>query len=268
MYTLLATFRRNRKINSSYFPLLLFVNRITTRLCQVLSTYFVYKYLFGESVSERFVSLTQNNNYLVFSFTGIFIFGYTIIILLNIGRTLVTELRQGTLYSLFMSSYSRIGYFLGVFLEQFSRSVLEMLLLIVVCICLEPQILEIELHKLLVGFVFVTISSVAVALFATDIMLFTRDTYIIQNTMVFIFSVLCGVAVPISYFPKCIQFIAHLIPITDALIAFRELVFGNEVSLNLILKMGYVLALSITYIIISLYKMRSIEYKIVENAYE
>jgi ABC-2 type transport system permease protein len=46
------------------------------------------------------------------------------------------------------------------------------------------------------------------------IMLYTRDTYISQNTLFSLMFLLCGVTFPVQYLPQWLQWISKIIPVT------------------------------------------------------
>jgi len=52
-------------------------------------------------------------------------------------------------------------------------------------------------------------------------MLYTRDTYISQNTLFAILFLICGVTFPVQYLPSWLQTLAQFIPVTQALFVVR-----------------------------------------------
>ena len=58
--------------------------------------------------------------------------------------------------------------------------------------------------------------------------LYTRDTYLTQNTLFVTMSLVCGITYPIQYLPDWVQNVAQIFPLTPAVTLFRNVVIGHE----------------------------------------
>jgi len=84
--------------------------------------YFLYLYFAKERISDDFISYTNGADYLTYIVLGSALNTLAVAVLMNVGRALITELREGTLEPLLLSPASRTGYFLGCLFEQSSRA--------------------------------------------------------------------------------------------------------------------------------------------------
>ncbi len=93
-------------------------------------------------------------------------------------------------------------------------------------------------------------------------MVFTRDTFITQNTLFIIITVVAGVAFPVSYLPSIVQIVSYLIPLTSAISIVRLLVSYQTIPLMLWLIMSVE---SIIYFYIGYFWFRKVEKKLIEE---
>jgi ABC-2 type transport system permease protein len=62
----------------------------------------------------------------------------------------------------------------------------------------------------------------SLSLILAAVMLYTRDTYISQNTLFSLLFLICGVTFPIEYLPTPVQWLAQGIPVTLTLDIIRN----------------------------------------------
>ncbi len=268
MNTFLAVIRRNYKSFIYYHPILLFLNRLSGRIFQILQILVIYYFLFKGKTNSYFPIFTNNSDYLTFSATGVIMYGYSICILMNVGRALINELRQGTISSLFISDYSRTGYLLGVYVEQFLRSFLELMILILFCYVIGIRFNSISMSSWIISIICVNLCCFAMSIVLAGWMLYTRETFITQNIMFLVIGTLSGISFPILYFPKCIQYISKCIPLTHVLIIFRSLSFERAPISTVFLQIINASIISFIYIFIGYKILRYVEPKIIDRIFE
>lgn len=88
-------------------------------------------------------------------------------------------------------------------------------------------------------------------------MLYTRDTFIVQNTLFTITALLCGFQFPRQYLPDYLQAIGEIFPLTYALQLLRGTLLTGE-SIRLIDALPIIL-LSVVYITVGQWTNRRIE---------
>ena len=59
------------------------------------------------------------------------------------------------------------------------------------------------------------------------VMIYTRDTYISQNTLCTAIFLVCGITFPKEYLPGILQFVGNIIPVTDCLTLMRAAFLGG-----------------------------------------
>ncbi|GKT24891.1 ABC transporter permease, partial [Aduncisulcus paluster] len=105
---------------------------------------------------------------------------------LNVSRSLITELREGTLESLMLTPFSRYGYFAGNMLQQTVTSMGEIALAFILCMPFGFSAQGFSLPFFLLSLMASLVAFFGMSMMLGALMLYTRDTYISQNTL-FIF---------------------------------------------------------------------------------
>ena len=98
----------------------------------VLFAFFAYHYVFAGQLDERFVQLSGSSDYLSYAILGGAFYAFAVSTLMNVSRSLITELREGTLEALLLTPSPRRGYFLGNVCQQIMRTVFEFSVILVV----------------------------------------------------------------------------------------------------------------------------------------
>lgn len=237
MMTFFAVIQRNWLIYSRNFPIAFFINRVMGETYSIISVWLLYEFLFLNTVSTNFYSLTGTKDYLTYAVIGIAFYNFAVATLMNSGRSLITELREGTLNSLLITPYSRWGYFIGIFIEQLLRALLEFFILMCIGLLFGANLTGIPLIYWLITLTFASVCFFSMSLMLSNIMLYFRDTFLSQNTLFLIMLVICGVTFPTEFLPEWIQWLSYLIPLTQVLELFRILTLSesfNEVSFLII----------------------------------
>ncbi|MDI6706729.1 MAG: ABC transporter permease, partial [Bacillota bacterium] len=199
--TMLATAKRNYYIAKRVFPWSFIVQRIVIGLYTVLFSYFIYHYMFRGYLDSRFETYTGSSDYITYTILGVSLYTFAVSTLMNVGRSLMNELREGTLEALLLSPCSRKGYFLGNLIEQVGRSFLEFFVVLIVGWLLGAKLLNIKIEQLIIVLILSIFSFFSMGVSLATVMLRTRDTYITQNTLFIIVSLVCGISYPIQYLP-------------------------------------------------------------------
>ena len=125
MDVMLAVYRKNRIGILRAVPWSFMVSRMITGVTQVVFPYFIYVYYMNGKVNSAFGQYTNGADYMTFIVLGSALNVLAVSTLMNIGRALITELREGTLEMLLLTPSSRNSYFAGCLLEQTARALLE-----------------------------------------------------------------------------------------------------------------------------------------------
>lgn len=262
-----AVYKKNRITIKRAYPLSFMLQRISTAFFLVIPSLFSYYFTFNKSVSKSFLKTTGVNDYVSYILLGQSMYIICLSILSSVGRSMITEIREGTIGTLFLSPCSRLGYFLGFYFEQLGRSFAELIFIIGSGYCFGARINLSTLH-LWLFFVFLTsLVCFCVSILISSIMVMTRDTFITQNTIFVIISFSCGILFPISYLPDSIQLISALIPLSYVLYAFRKCVLIGETVYSNLYYIITAIILAIGYLIIGFICIRVIEKRIIENEY-
>lgn len=266
MIIMIATFKKNYRTIKRAYPWSFILERILIGFYTVLFSYFMYKYMFRGNVNNQFLEYTNNADYLSYMVIGAAVYTMAVSTLMNVGRSLMNELREGTLETILLAPATREGYLLGTFFEQFFRSCIEFITVIVIGMILGVDFSLVPLKGFLIVFCVSVFSFFLMGISLAALMLYLRDTYITQNTLFFIMSFISGVAFPIEYLPHGLQLLSHLSPLTSSLQLFRLLSLGD----SLLLHIDYLLELIILGIIygfLGWYFLPKIERILVEKNY-
>lgn len=262
-----AVYRKNRTTARRAYPWSFIVSRITGGILAVCFPVFIYYFIFKGKVTSSFSNYAATSDYVTFIVLGSSVQTLSFATLMNVGRCLITEIREGTLDVFLLSSASRIGYFIGCYIEQFLRSVMEFLVILLVGFILGANI---EIQKIILLAELICIASIAffsVSILVSTIMVFTRDTYITQNTFFAVMALVSGVFFPVEYLPNWVQYISNIFPLTPILKLFRSCISGGQTLAQNVPLLVQVIALSLIYFTIGYLWFRKLEKKLVEEVY-
>jgi ABC-2 type transport system permease protein len=228
MNVLVATIKRNNRIIKRAFPWSFIFGRFVGASYTALFSYFTYHFLFRHQISGRFLAYTGNADYFTYSILGAALQLFAVAVLMNVGRSLMTEVREGTFDNLILSPASRRQYLLGNLIEQSFRATLEMSVLIFGGVILGAEFTNINILQIILVWIISLVCLFSMSVALSSIMLYLRDTYLTQNTLFLTMNFLCGVTFPIKYLPEWLQYVSHLIPFTATLQLLRNVVLVGK----------------------------------------
>lgn len=114
-------------------------------------------------------------------------------------------------------------FFGGNMLQQIVTTSGEIFVMIILSISFGLRFPGFNGAAFIVCFILSLFSFFVVSMPLACIMLYTRDTYISQNTLFALIFLLCGITFPYQYLPDSIQLMSRLIPVTYA----AELIRGS-----------------------------------------
>ena len=106
-----ATYRKNRIGILRAVPWSFMVSRVITGVTQIIFPYFMYYYLMRGNLNGEFQEYANGTDYITYVVLGSALNVLAVSTLMNIGRALITELREGTLEVLLMTPMPRKAYF-------------------------------------------------------------------------------------------------------------------------------------------------------------
>lgn len=263
--TLHATFIRNFIIQLRAYPKDFFIGNLLTGIYTSLSAFFMYNLMFKGNMNSSFAQYAGTGDYISYVIVGTAVYLYVVRTCLNVSRSLITELREGTLESIMIAPFNRIQYFVGNMLQQVITTSLEIVVAIIVSIPFGLRLPNFNLISFIIVFIISLFSFFSLSMVLACIMLYFRDTYISQNTLFLGLFLLCGITFPMQYLPHGVQFISRLIPITDAVNLIRGaslLGLGVKEQMTGII---YVFLLSAVYCTLGFKLMKKIEYIALEK---
>lgn len=243
------------------------LERVTGFVFVIAFQLFIYYVVFERGVSAGFVEHANTRDYVSYVMIGNALNILSFSTLLSVGRSLTKEIREGTIESLLLSPAHRAGFFVGTYLEQSGRSFLEFLAVLLIGLLFGAK----YSLSLLPQIVFITLVS-SVAFFSVSVvlstaMVFTRDTYIIQNALLTLMCLLCGVEFPVQFLPAGIRWMSEIFPLTPAVKLFRDCVMGGQSISDNIPLLVQMFVLSAAYFAVGMLWLRGMETRLVEEVF-
>ncbi|MFZ5353688.1 MAG: ABC transporter permease [Bacillota bacterium] len=263
--TLNATFKRNFTIQLRAYPKHFFIGNLLTGLYTAISAYFIYSLFFRGNIKSSFSQYAGTNDYMSFVIVGTAVYLFVVRTNLNVSRSLITELREGTLESVMIAPFKRVQYFLGNMLQQVITTSCEIMIMVVLSIPFGLSFPGFNLLSFIVSFTAGLYSFFSISMLLACVMLYTRDTYISQNTLFAIMFLLCGITFPHQYLPEWVQFIARLIPVTDAVTLIRSSVLLGKGVGEQLESLVYLLSISTLYSTVGFKLMKRVEMAALEK---
>lgn len=247
------------------YPKDFFIGRILEISYSLLFSFLLYKSVFNKTLDNSFVSSTNTSNYMGYIVIGVLIYAFTVSTLLNVSRSLITEKRMGTLESLMLAPYNRGMYFLAYMGAQVLHTLAELVMTLPILLLLKIQLQSFNLIEFFIVFALMIYSFLGLSLLLANIMLYTSDTYISQNTLFTFMFLICGVNFPITYLPKFVQTIANFIPLTHVIQLFRAVLLRGETIFIYKENIVYLLITGSIYVIIGFLLLSRVEKIALEN---
>ncbi|EJL47512.1 ABC transporter [Brevibacillus agri] len=262
-----ATFVRNTLVMMRAYPWSFVIGHILSGVYTVLFAYFAYHYVFAGQLDGRFLHLTGTDDYLSYAILGGAFYAFAVSTLMNVSRSLITELREGTLEAVLLTPSLRRGYFLGNVAQQLMRTVFEFSVIVIVGALFGLTLVHAHIGSAIVVWLLSTGAFFCQALVLGSLMLRFRDTYITQNTLFVIMAFVSGVTFPIPYLPEWLQPLGAIMPLAPALDAFRQCVIQGKPLIAVSPQLFHMAALSLVYLAIGVWGMRRMEKRVVESIF-
>lgn len=262
-----STYQKNRIGIVRAVPWSFMVSRIVTGITQIVFPYFIYHYFMDGNLNGEFSEYASGADYMTYIVLGSALNVLAVSTLMNIGRSLITELREGTLETLLLSPAPRRNYFIGCLLEQTTRALIEFGTVLIVGFVLGANLNFFLSFQTLMIILLAVISFFCMGITLSSVMLYTRDTYLTQNTLFITMSLVCGITYPIQYLPEWVQKIAQIFPLTPAVKLFRNVVIGHQNLAENNLLIVHVIILSIAYLGVGVIWYQLIERRLIESIF-
>lgn len=216
-----GTLIKNLLIQYRAYPVSFLVGNLLTGIYTSVGAWFLYHLMFGGKLSADFVEVTGTADYMSYVIVGCLVYLFVTRTCLNVSRSLITELREGTYESLMIAPFRRAEYFLGNMLVQTLTTSLEVLVSVAAAIPFGLRFTGMNAAGFLGSMVLALYAFFAVSMVLGCIMLYTRDTYISQNTLFLFLFLVCGITFPAEYLPVWLQRITDWIPVKGAVSLIR-----------------------------------------------
>ena len=102
-----ATVKKNLMIRVRAYPMNFFIGNTLTGLYTLLGAWLAYHCLFGGSLFPHFVQAAGTADYMSYVAVGSVVYLFVVRTCLNVSRSLISELREGTLESLMLAPFRR-----------------------------------------------------------------------------------------------------------------------------------------------------------------
>lgn len=222
-----GTLKKNLLIQFRAYPVSFFMGNVLSGFYITLAAWMMYKLLFEKNLDSNFMNYTGTNDYMSYVIVGCLIYIFIVRTCLNVSRSLITELREGTLESLMLAPFRRVEYFLGNMLVQTVTTTIEVLVSLLVAIPFGVNFSHCNFISFLIVAIVALYAFFGVSMILGCLMLYTRDTYISQNTLFAFLFLVCGITFPSQYLPEWLRVIAEFIPVTKSVTLIRNSVLLN-----------------------------------------
>ncbi len=261
----IAVAKKNRLIIKRAYPWSFMWSRVSGAFFALAVPIMLYYFVFGQTVSEDFKAFADGSDYLNYIVWGAAMNVLSFSTLMNVGRCLITELREGTLDNFLISPASRAGYYLGTYAEQLLRSLLEALLIIIFGFIAGARFAPENIPEVFVCIIISSMAFFSLSILVSTIMVYTRDTYLVQNTIFLCMSCICEVAFPIEFLPGWVGRIANIFPLTPALTITRACLSGTFSLEDYRNEMIRIIVLSMVYFLTGYFGFIKYEKKLIEE---
>lgn len=211
------------------YPKSFFIGGLMSMFFTLLFSSMLYNGLFGGEVDSSFVSITNTANYMGYIVVGAVLYEFMRSTLLNVSRSLITEKRIGTLEAIMLAPYNRAMYFLSYMVAQTIHTFGELLCAIPIFLIFRVEFQSFDLLSFAIILIATLYGFLGLSMLLANVMLYTRDTYISQNTLFSIMFIVCGITFPVDYLPSFAAALGRMLPLTHSLILFRGVLLGGTV---------------------------------------
>jgi ABC-2 type transport system permease protein len=222
-----ATIKKEFQIRLRAYPVDFMLGCILTSFYTVFGAWMMYHYFFGKRLATDFSNLTGTSDYMSYAIVGSLVYMFVVRTCLNVSRRLITELREGTLESLMLAPFKRTSYFVGNMILQTIMTLGETAIAMVIGVFFGLKIHDFCFWKFVIALILSIYGFFGLSLILGCVMIYTRDTYISQNTLFTAIFLVCGITFPKEYLPGILQFVGNIIPVTDCLTLMRSAFLGG-----------------------------------------
>ena len=244
----LATVQKELQVRLRAYPISFMVSCLTTGVYTNLGAWLMYHCFFEGKLSDTFAKNTGTGDYMSYVIIGSCTYMFVVRTCLNVSRTLVTELREGTLESLMLAPFHRSSYFLGNMALQTMTTFLELLIAVFIGFFFGLRINHFSGWQFVVAVLLSLYSFFGISMLLGCLMLYTRNTYVTQNTLFSLIFLLCGITFPKEYLPIGLRQLGSLLPVTDALDLLRSSLLGGMMVEDWLMTAARLFVLSSIYI--------------------
>jgi ABC-2 type transport system permease protein len=250
---LLAIGHRSLLENLRAYPWSFLAARLFGSFFTIALAYLIHRALFSNQTPASFQIYAGSSDYLTFILIGVSISTYANGALLGVGRSLIGERRTGTIESLFLAPIPLTAYLVGVMVQQAVLTTIDFLVILVIGVSFGANLAGVNWLGLIVTLIVGHIGFFGMAVILSAVMLYLRDTYVTQNTVIALLYLISGVLFPIQYLPGWVQPVSSIIPLTQALILARRSALLGHSLLSQLPDLLSLLALSLLYCTIGLF---------------
>lgn len=266
--TFKSTFWRNYLTMRRAYPWSFFIGNILSGLYTILFAYLTYHFVFAGQTDSRFAGFAGTGDYISYVVLGGTVFSLAVSMLMIVSRSLITELREGSLEALLLTPSSRKGYFLGTGLQGLMRVGIEFSAIILIGWIFGLNLTHVNWVAALLVLTLTVISFFAQALVLGSVMLYFRDTYITQNSLFVVMSFVSGVTFPMQYLPGWLFPLSRIMPLTYGLQAFRRSVIEGEGLWTSRGDLASLIVLSLFYLVIGAWAIQLTEKGVLEKIFD
>jgi ABC-2 type transport system permease protein len=209
------------------YPWSFFLNHVLSGFYMTIFAYLTYYVVFDQALNTAFIQEVGTGDYISYVIIGGLLYSFSVSMLMIVSRSLITELREGTLEALLLTPSSRKGYFLGYVFQGLTQIGLEFFIILLMGFFFGLHLLSANFLSVLIVLISLIFSTFGLALVLGSLMLYFRDTYLTQNTLFNMMFLLCNITFPLEFLPKGVQWIGEIIPLTYGVDAFREAWMNN-----------------------------------------
>jgi len=267
MREVLSVWKKNRLVMLRAYPFSFIIDRLVMGIFTVLFPYITYKYLVVYQNSEIFLESANTSDYITYVVLGgaALSLGYSTI--MHVGKSFMNELREGTLEPMLIIPFARWKYILGCFLQQLDVSLIEFTVVLLFGGLLGAKLTPIFSVGAAVAIVLLMLSFLAISVMLASFILYSRETYIVLNTVYYLISLLTGILFPIEFLPKPLFYVAQCIPLTHSLKLFRRIIINESAISNEINTLFMILLTSFVFMSIGYVWYLKIEVKLNEEIF-
>lgn len=174
----------------------------------------------GARLSRSFLLAAGTSEYLGYILVGSLLYAVTQSVFLNVSRSLMTELRLGTLEACLLAPYPRLSYYAGTQLAQLISTGIDLGIGLLIALLLRIR-LSLDILCLFSGFLLLQCFLFGISVLTALLMIRLRDTFFIQNTILPLLIILGGYLFPIEVLPAPLRCIAEFLPLSRAVALIR-----------------------------------------------